>query len=110
MPLKQENFEKYIDKSGECWLWIGKTRHRGYGKFSWRDETGALFTRYAHRIAWFFEHGEWPPVDLVVCHRCDTPLCVRPAHLWLGSQSENIRDCVAKGRHRNQYGLTAVPA
>lgn len=54
---------------------------------------------YAHRIAWFFEHGEWPIQH--ICHSCDTPACVRPSHLWQGSPKENLADMISKGRHLN---------
>ena len=58
---------------------------------------------YAHRFSWILHNGSLPTFfengDYVcVCHRCDTPLCVRPDHLWLGTMGDNTRDAVAKGR------------
>lgn len=53
----------------------------------------------ATRVQWFLQHGEWPAADLDVCHTCDNPPCVRPDHLWLGTESANIQDCITKGRN-----------
>src|SRR4051794_35999147 len=75
-----------------CWLWIGYVGDDGYP---------AIATRFkpmrAHRAAWMVTHG---PIQegLVVCHKCDQPLCINPAHLFLGTPADNTRDMVAKGR------------
>lgn len=78
-----------------CWLWSGAPGAGGYGtsKYAGRNQK-------AHRVSWALHHGEMPPPEVKVCHGCDTPACVNPAHLWLGSQQDNIADMVAKGRNR----------
>jgi hypothetical protein len=72
-----------VDKSGECWLWTGSLA-AGYGQIQYKGK----MTR-VHRVSWQLEYGEIPK-GKVVCHSCDNPLCVRPAHLWLGTQLDNI--------------------
>lgn len=81
-----------------CWLWTGTASSRGYGKF----RIGSGRTRRmvgAHRFA--YEHFVGPiPTGLYVCHHCDTPACVNPAHLFVGTNGDNVRDMDAKGRRR----------
>ena len=73
---------------GECWLWTAGSAGEGYGIF---DHVRA------HR--WAFQETNGPvPVGQCILHRCDTRRCVRPAHLFLGSRLDNVRDMDAKGR------------
>lgn len=91
-----------IDPSG-CHLWQ-RAKCRGYGqiRINWKAE-------YAHRIAWFLAYGSMPS-DKVVLHLCDTPACVNVEHLRLGTQQDNIQDCVSKRRHGWTYGSTKPTA
>lgn len=87
-----ERFWEKVDKTGDCWLWTACRTSKGYGQFGIGRRVYP-----AHRIA-FALAFEKPPDSLVVCHRCDNPPCVRPDHLFLGSQSDNLLDAFAKGR------------
>lgn len=78
-----------------CWLWTGSTDGR-YGQF-WvgPDRRGSRIK--AHRASWMMTHG-FLSDDIYVLHKCDTPPCVRPDHLFLGGSKENMLDASAKGR------------
>lgn len=75
----------------ECWPWIGSRLRDGRGRFHWM---GRSMT--APRIIWAIVNGLVPPPHLFVCHACDNPPCCNPAHLWLGTNSQNLRDASAK--------------
>lgn len=92
----QDRFWPKIKVAGpdECWLWQAKSRLREYGQFrAWGRP------QYAHRIAYALGKGDLPEGAFVL-HRCDTPLCCNPNHLFLGDQAANMRDRFAKGRVR----------
>lgn len=90
----QDRFLTKVDKNPNgCWLWTG-AKVAGYGHMRVKDKDWK-----AHRVAWTLYKGEIPK-DLCVCHSCDTPLCVNPDHLFLGSQSDNMRDMHTKRRHQ----------
>jgi hypothetical protein len=80
-----------------CLLWIGTTpcRH-GYGRIRVIGRTSPVLV---HRIAFELAHGPIP-AGMKVCHCCDTPACLNPDHLFLGTQRDNLRDMYDKGRAR----------
>lgn len=89
------SFMTRIDIKGpnECWLWKGCTYNAGYGSFSWRDKM-----RGANRVAWEIAHGQDIPEGMDVLHSCDTPLCVNPMHLSIGTHADNMQDMHRKQR------------
>jgi hypothetical protein len=99
-PFERRFWEK-VDKSGECWLWTGGMSPSGYGNVGSTagNKRRGFATRAAHRISWILTFGEIGD-GLCVCHRCDNPPCVNPAHLFLGTHLDNNRDMINKGRDR----------
>lgn len=83
-----------------CWNWKGTTAAGGYGSLGVRGRRG----KRAHRLSWILHYGPIPEGQCVL-HRCDNPSCVRPDHLFLGTQIDNIRDMNAKGRRRGPITL-----
>lgn len=77
-----------------CWVWDGQHKDSGYGRFVFDAKKNPMA---AHRASWILNRGPIPP-GLFVCHTCDNPPCVRPDHLFLGTNLDNVRDMMAKGR------------
>lgn len=91
--LPQRFWDKvHPEPNSGCWLWSGSVAPRGYGQV----HLGNRVVRCNRAIA-ALQFGEIEGRD--VCHRCDNPYCCNPGHLWLGSRSDNMRDCFRKGRH-----------
>jgi hypothetical protein len=90
---KRLQFWKTVTFAEHCWLWNGCIRSDGRGFTSYGRERKML----AHRLAWELTYGPIPE-GVCVCHRCDNPRCVRPDHLFLGTQQDNLRDMRNKDR------------
>lgn len=91
--------EKYCPEPNTgCWLWTGGTSKEGYGRIVVGGKKAGT-----HRVSWELHRGPIPD-GLCVLHRCDTPPCVNPGHLFLGDKKANYDDMVAKGRERKARG------
>ncbi len=89
-------FRSYVTVANGCHLWNGNIGLRGYGRITISNgERSKSFG--VHRLAYAMAFGSFNE-SLCVCHRCDTPLCVNPEHLFLGTHLENMRDKANKGR------------
>jgi hypothetical protein len=96
-PIADRFWEKVLVRDG-CWGWTGDTNGVGYGSLHIRRRLENYRKNlYAHRISWEIHNGPIP-AGLFVCHRCDNPSCCNPAHLFLGTNTDNMRDCSARGR------------
>ena len=94
-----DRFMKYVEPelNSGCWLWSGGSARRGYGAFYFRGRLSV-----ASRVSWIIFCGEIPESTgrnkICVLHRCDTPQCVNPSHLFLGTKKVNTDDMVSKRR------------
>jgi hypothetical protein len=94
-------FWSKVDMTGDCWLWTGsRVGIAGfeYGQFAITPTRRV----HAHRYAWLLTRGDTNGLN--VLHSCDNPPCVKPAHLFLGTQGDNMQDKSNKGRGRSPIG------
>ena len=101
MTTRQRFMQKFTRGSNkECWRWNAAGDLNGYGRFGDKNYGGTKGrSALAHRWAWRYAHGRFPPRHLGVLHSCDHPWCVNPHHLHLGTQSTNIQEAWDRGRH-----------
>lgn len=97
-PSMLDRFWAKVEKSSGCWLWQAAKDERGYGRFG----VGSHGARLAHRVSWELVNGPLPH-GMWVLHRCDTPSCVNPNHMFLGTHEDNMEDMAAKGRGRKNH-------
>lgn len=90
-------FDELVDRSAGlfgCWTWLGNINDHGYGRYRLGGRNV-----YAHRYSLERALGRPLGPDMCACHHCDNPPCVRPDHLFEGTQRDNQMDAVAKSRH-----------
>lgn len=95
-----------VDKDTGCWNWTGSLFNGGYGRISgWLVKPNGVEKvreMLAHRASWIIHNGDIPKGEgvhgTVVLHKCDNRACINPDHLMLGTQSDNVKDMIAKGR------------
>lgn len=93
----QAKFWQKVKKTPSCWLWTGSKALYGLFRVTPHHRVGAH--RYAYKLAF----GEVPN-GMLVCHKCDVPICVNPDHLFLGTPRDNADDMIQKGRANPPYG------
>lgn len=101
--IDRARFESKVHRASDgCWIWTAAKQPNGYGVF----KVGSS-TQRAHRVAFAIEHGREPTG--YVLHSCDVKACVNPDHLREGTQSENIREFVARGKKVQPVDITHPP-
>lgn len=103
MQSLEERFWAKVKQAGsdECWLWTAGTTRDGYGRMSDGVRRGSVIL--AHRASYKIANGDIP-AEACVCHKCDTPRCCNPSHLFLGTRAENNTDRVEKCRSARLRG------
>jgi hypothetical protein len=92
IPLEEKFWRKVLKLSCSCWVWTGSWNGWGYGRQIIGNKSVT-----AHRISYALHNGPIP-AGLQVLHKCDIRCCVNPAHLFLGTHDDNMKDASAKGR------------
>lgn len=103
LKSRLDRFMEKVVKTDGCWLWTGTVRGDGYGHFGGGRKgvkTGA------HRAAYELMVGPIP-AGAQINHQCDIKLCVRPEHLRVGTQADNVAETVQRGRWANQHARSA---
>ncbi len=96
--LPEHRFWENVQKTNGCWIWTSGTVAYGYGNLCINGKM-----QRTHRYSWELHNGPIPD-GLFVLHKCDNPLCVNPAHLFLGTHQDNMDDKMSKGRHVSLRG------
>lgn len=105
IPVADRLAPRLVLRDSGCLEWVGGVNEHGYGRIG----VGGREVWLTHRVVWTLENGPIPP-GINVLHHCDNPPCAQTAptegypegHLFLGTQSDNVADMLAKGRHAGQ--------
>lgn len=96
----KERFWSKVEKTDTCWNWVGMMHYKGYGEFVTCTCNKFGSKDKAHRVSYILNVNKIPE-GMCVCHKCDNRACVRPDHLWVGTDLENNQDRVNRGRSAN---------
>jgi hypothetical protein len=110
----RERFWKWVQVKGpdECWPWLGWRQYRkprgSYSKPGWgagpkKDRKHLV----PSRVAYWLAHNEPLPVDLLVLHNCNNPLCCNPAHMRLGTHRDNMDDMIKAGSQKGERNVNS---
>lgn len=94
--IKQRFWEK-VEKTNYCWLWKGYKMKSGHGQFQTLEKVD-----FAYRYSWELHNNKKIPKGMCVLHKCDNGSCVNPEHLFIGTQADNIKDMLKKGRGKRR--------
>jgi hypothetical protein len=97
LRARAPGFWDRVIKGDGCWLWLGSVDEDGYGRLRLTIDRRRVWMK-AHRVSWALDRGRMPGPRMLIRHRCDTPGCVRPNHLRRGTQLQNVRERVLRGR------------
>jgi HNH endonuclease len=114
IPIEQR-FWNQVDKNGpipahvphlgKCWIWTGRRGKGGYGVI---HKTASDSSILAHRFSYDLANADAPAGGLLVCHKCDVRLCIRPDHLFVGKHFDNTLDAAKKGRLATKLTMIQV--
>ena len=93
---KLKHYTEICEETG-CWNWVGGKLRAGYGVIT-VYVFGKKTSHLAHRVSYMLANQVTITRFQPVCHKCDNPSCINPDHLFLGTQKENLKDMVEKGR------------
>lgn len=105
--LKERLAARTMQQPNGCWEWQGHVMNNGYGQIGLGDGTPKIVL--THRASYMVHIGPIPD-GMFVCHVCDNRRCINPAHLFLGTHADNMRDAKEKGRTRAPRGESAPNA
>lgn len=101
-PTRIPLFWAKVRRGEGCWEWTAALDNGGYGLFNTQGRPAK-----AHRVSWVLANGPLA-AGLLVLHRCDNRKCVRPDHLYLGTQRQNVADMDSRGRRARGYTLASI--